>query len=321
MTVVIAVSTDVAMLAAKVIAAVLTGSAALFAESLHSLSDTANQLLLLNGLRNARTGPDLRHPFGYGAEIFFWSLLAGLGIFTVGGILAIWEGVQTLIHPGEIRSSLLGIAVLGFGCLLDGTSWLVSVRQLRGEAKQRGVSLKYHIRSTTDTAVTAVYYEDRAAVVGNLIALAGLGIQQSVGSPVSDAIAGIVVGVLLTVVGLQLARRNRDLLTNRSVSPMVLDRIRNLLAGAPEIARVGKVASIFVGPHQLLVIAEVLPLDGITGTRLCQLLDNLRRSIVELTQQSAIVSLMPVVAIEEMPAPTPGDRDYWLRLFPDEDQH
>jgi hypothetical protein len=175
-TVAIAIGTDLAMSVAKAVAAALTGSAGLFAETLHSLADTGNQLLLLKGLRGTRRRPDSSHPFGYGAELFYWSLLAALSIFIVGGVLSIWEGTQRLLHPSEVQVALLAFAVLGLGCLLDGTSWLTSVRQLRQEATARGVPLRQHIRSTTDTAVTAVYYEDAAALLGNAIALTGLGI-------------------------------------------------------------------------------------------------------------------------------------------------
>jgi hypothetical protein len=163
------------MFAAKAAAAALTGSAALFAETLHSLADTGNQLLLLTGLRRSRRRPDARHPFGYGAELFYWSLLAALGIFVAGGVLSAWEGMQRLLHPSQVQAGVVGFAVLGLGCLLDGTSWLTSVRQLRREAAARGVPFRQHLRSTTDTAVTAVYYEDAAALAGNAIALAGLG--------------------------------------------------------------------------------------------------------------------------------------------------
>jgi divalent metal cation (Fe/Co/Zn/Cd) transporter len=123
-------------------------------------------LLLLTGLRRARRRPDARYPFGYGAELFYWSLLAALGIFVAGGVLAVWEGAQRLLHPSAVQAGLLGFAVLGLGCLLDGTSWLTSMRQLRREARARGVRLREHVRSTTDTAVTAVYYEDAAALAG-----------------------------------------------------------------------------------------------------------------------------------------------------------
>jgi cation diffusion facilitator family transporter len=319
-TVAIAISTDLAMSVAKAVAAALTGSAALFAETLHSLADTGNQLLLLKGLRGTRRRPDASHPFGYGAELFYWSLLAALSIFVVGGVLSIWEGTQRLLHPSEVQAGLVGFGVLGLGCALDGTSWLTSVRQLRREATARGVRFRQHLRSTTDTAVTAVYYEDSAALLGNAIALAGLGMHQLLGSPAPDAAAGIVIGVLLAGIGLRLAARNRVLLTNRSESPVVLDRIRDLLAGDLEVAVVGQVASVYLGPHQLLVTAEIQPLDAISGLRLRQLLAELRGRVTAEIPRATLVFLTPAVAVEPQPEPTPWDNDYWLRRFPDHEQ-
>jgi cation diffusion facilitator family transporter len=319
-TVAIAIGTDLAMSVAKAVAAALTGSAALFAETLHSLADTGNQLLLLKGLRGTRRQPDASHPFGYGAELFYWSLLAALSIFAIGGALSIWEGIQHLLHPGEVQAGLLGFAVLGLGFLLDGTSWLTSVRQLRREAAARGVPFRQHLRSTTDTAVTGVYYEDTAALLGNAIALAGLGLHQLFGSPAPDAVAGIAIGGLLATIGLRLAARNRALLTNRSESPVVLDRIRDLLADDHEVAAVGKVTSIYLGPHQLLVTAEIQPLDAISGLRLRQLLAELRRRVTEAIPRATLVLLTPAAAVEPPPEPTPWDPDYWLRRFPDHEQ-
>lgn len=319
-TVAIAIGTDLAMSVAKAVAAALTGSAGLFAETLHSVADTGNQLLLLKGLRGSRRRPDISHPFGYGAELFYWSLLAALSIFAIGGALSIWEGVQRLLHPGEVQAGLLGFAVLGLGFLLDGTSWLTSVRQLRREAAVRGVPFRQHLRSTTDTAVTAVFYEDTAALLGNAIALAGLGLHQLLGSPAPDAAAGILIGLLLASIGLRLAARNRALLTNRSESPVVLDRIRDLLAADSEVAAVGEVATVYLGPHQLLVTAEVQPLDAISGLRLEQLLAELRGRVTEAIPRAAHVFLTPVAAVEQPPEPTPWDPDYWLRRFPDHEQ-
>jgi cation diffusion facilitator family transporter len=319
-TVAIAISTDLAMSVAKAVAAALTGSAALFAETLHSLADTGNQLLLLKGLRGTRRRPDISHPFGYGAELFYWSLLAALGVFTIGGVLSIWEGIQRLLHPSEIQAGLLGLAVLGLGFLLDGTSWLASMRQLRREATARGVPFRRHLRSTTDTAVTAVYYEDTAALAGNAIALAGLGLHELLGSAAPDAVAGIVIGVLLAAIGLRLAARNRALLTNRSESPVVLDRIRDLLAADPQVAAVGQVTSVYVGPHQLLVAAEVQPQDAISGLRLLQLLGELRGRVTAAIPRATHVFLTPAVTVEPHPEPTPWDPDYWLQRFPDQEQ-
>jgi cation diffusion facilitator family transporter len=319
-TVAVAISTDLTMSVAKAVAAALTGSAGLFAETLHSLADTGNQLLLLKGLRGSRRRPDTNHPFGYGAELFYWSLLAALGVFIIGGVLSIWEGIQRLLHPSEVQLTLVGFAVLGLGCLLDGTSWLTSVRQLRREAAGRGVRFRQHLRSTTDTAVTAVFFEDAAALLGNAIALTGLGLHQLLGSPAPDAAAGIVIGLLLASIGLRLAARNRVLLTNRSESPIVLDRIRDLLVAHPEVAAVGQVASVYIGPHQLLVTAEIQPLDTISGLRLRQLLAELRGSVTAAIPRASLIFLTPVIAVEPPPEPTPWDPDYWLRRFPDHEQ-
>jgi cation diffusion facilitator family transporter len=319
-TVAIAIGTNLTMAVAKAVATLLTGSAALFAETLHSVADTGNQLLLLKGLRGSRRRPDASHPFGYGAELFYRSLLAALGVFVVGGVLSVWEGVQHLLHPGEVQLTLLGVAVLALGCLLDGISWLTSVRQLRREARVRGVRFRRHLRSTTDTAVTAVFYEDTAALIGNMTALAGLGLHQLLGTPAPDAVAGIAIGLLLAAIGLRLAARNRALLTNRSDSPVVLDRIRDLLAADPEVAAVGQVASVYVGPHQLLVMAEIEPVDPISGLRLRQLLAELRGRVAEAVPRAVQVFLTPVLAVDRPPEPTPWDVDYWLRRFPDHEQ-
>jgi divalent metal cation (Fe/Co/Zn/Cd) transporter len=129
-----------------------------------------------------------------------------------------------------------------------------------------------------------------------------------------------VIGVLLAAIGLRLAGRNHDLLTNRSESSAVLDRVRDLLAADPEVAAIGRVASVYVGPHQLLVTAEIQPSDAISGVRLGQLLAELRGRVAEAIPRAAVVFLMPVVAVEREPEPTPWDSDYWLRRFPDHEQ-
>jgi divalent metal cation (Fe/Co/Zn/Cd) transporter len=189
-----------------------------------------------------------------------------------------------------------------------------------GARQWRGIPFRQHVRSTTDTAVTAVFYEDAAALLGNAIALAGLGLHQLLGSPAPDAVAGIVIGLLLSSIGLRLAARNRALLTNRSESPVVLDRIRDLLAADLEVAAVGQVASVYVGPHQLLVTAEIQPVDTISSLRLRQLLAELRRQVTAAIPRATLVFLTPAVVVEQPAEPTPWDQDYWLRRFPDHEQ-
>jgi cation diffusion facilitator family transporter len=320
-TVLVALGTNVVMVIAKAFAAALTGSPALFAETLHSLADTSNELLLYLGLRRARRAADLRHPYGYGSEAFFWSLLAALGIFLSGGVLSIWEGIQQLLHPSVATNFIFGYAVIGLGFVIDGTSFLLSLRQLTREARARGVRLSQHVRGTTDTAVTAAYREDGAALLGGLLALAGLVAHQLTGSAIPDAFAAIAIGALLAGIGLGLVRRNRDLLTNLSESPKVLDRIRDLLLAEPEIARVGSVATLYVGPHQLLVTAEIQPVDDLSGLRLRELVEDLCGRVTDAIPRAVAVYLMPVVTAADPPAVTPFDPDYWLRRYPDPEQY
>ena len=325
-TVLVALSTNVVMVVAKAFAAALTGSPALFAETLHSLADTGNEVLLYVALHRARHPADLRHPYGYGSELFFWSLLAALSIFLTGGALSVWEGVQQLLHPGEATNFVIGYAVLGFGFVVDGTSWLRSLRQLAREARSRGVRLTQHIRSTTDTTVTAVYMEDGAALLGGMIAMVGLAAHQILtahqvrGSSIPDALAAIGIGVLLASIALRLVRRNRDLLTNLSESPRVLDQIRDLLAAHPEVTRVGTVTTLYVGPHQLLVTADIQPVDELSGLRQRQLVTELCERVTEAVPRAVAVYLMPVVAATPQPALTAFDTDYWLRRYPDPEQ-
>ena len=325
-TVLVALSTNVVMVVAKAFAAAVTGSPALFAETLHSLADTGNEVLLYIALHRARHPADLRHPYGYGSELFFWSLLAALSIFLTGGALSVWEGVQQLLHPGEATNFVLGYAVLGLGFVVDGTSWLRSLRQLAREARARGVRLSQHIRSTTDTTVTAVYMEDGAALLGGMIAMVGLAAHQFLashqvrGAAIPDALAAIGIGVLLGSIALRLVRRNRDLLTNLSESPKVLDQIRDLLLAHPEVTRVGRVATLYVGPHQLLVTAEMQPVDELSGLRQRQLVTELCERVMETVPRTVAVYLMPVVTATAQPALTAFDTDYWLRRYPDPEQ-
>jgi cation diffusion facilitator family transporter len=318
-TVIIALSTNVVMVVAKAAAAAVTGSPALFAETLHSLADTGNEVLLFSAVWSARKPPDLRHPFGYGAEVYFWSLLAALGIFLAGGALSIWEGLQQLVHPRAATDFIFGYAVLGVGFVVDGTSWVASLRQLGREARARGVRLTQHVRSTTDTTVTAVYLEDGAALLGGLIALVGLGAHQITGSSVPDSLAAIAIGVMLAAIGLRLVSRNRALLTNLSESPAVLDRIRDVLAAHPDVEQVGSTATLYVGPHQLLVTAEIQPVEELSGLRVRELVEELRAQVRSAVPRATIVYMTPVVKAEE-PILTPFDPDYFMRRYPDPEQ-
>src|ERR1051325_8314238 len=159
---------------AKGIAAALTGSPALFAETLHTVADAGNEVLLWIALRRSRRPADETHPFGYGPERYYWALLAAIGMFVVGGAVSIWDGIRALIHPPTLEAFWVGVAVLVVALVLDGLSRTVAVRQLRTQAARRQLSLRELLRESADPTVVTIYFEDTIDVLGALLALIAL---------------------------------------------------------------------------------------------------------------------------------------------------
>ncbi len=260
-TVIVAGAANLAIAVAKTIAAAVTGSAGLWAEAAHSFADTGNQALLLIGVRKSRIGADDRHPFGYGQERYFWSFLAAIGIFVVGGLLSIGEGVRSLLNPEPVRSAWVGITVLLVAGAFEGYSWHTARRQLRTEAKARRRTVIEHVSSASDPSPTAVYLEDSAALIGIGLALAALLLDLVTGHPFWDGIAGVAIGLLLIVVAVLLARRNKSLLLDESVPEDVLADLRNNLRMDGVMTQ--RLIAVYVGPSQILVCADLRAEDGL----------------------------------------------------------
>src|SRR4051794_3876784 len=207
LTVLLALGANASVAVAKALAGVLTGSAALLAEAAHSVADCATELLLLAALHRSSRPADTAHPFGYGKERYFWSLLAAVSIFASGSMFALYEGVSTLFGHGEAQStSILSYIVLAVAFLLEGTSWVQAVRQTRQESRAENRSFWAYLRLIDDPTPKTVLFEDSAALVGLLVAFAGIGLHQITGSEVWDGVASIVIGVLLAFVAYLLGR-------------------------------------------------------------------------------------------------------------------
>src|SRR5439155_18716991 len=255
-TVVVALAVNMLIASAKGVAAALSGSSALAAEAAHSVADTGNELFLLVALHRSGRPADRTHPFGYGAERFYWSLLAAIGIFVAGGLTAIWDGLRQLQHPHELEAVGVGYVVLAVSLVLDATSWRTAYRQLRGESRGRGVSLRTYLRRSSDPTSTTVFYEDTAGVIGVLFATAGVALHQLTGSAVPDALASVAVGLLLVVVAFRLAQRDRELLTNQSAAPVIVNGVRAVLVAEPGVVDVPRLEVIVIGPRTWLITAE-----------------------------------------------------------------
>ena len=214
---------------AKGVAAAVTGSPALLAETLHTVADTGNEILLLIAIRRSRQPADASHPFGYGPERYYWALLAAIGIFVVGGAVSIWEGIRALIHPPALEAFWIGVVVLVIALVLDGLSRTVALRQLRTQAARRDLSLRELLRESADPTVVTVYFEDTIDVLGALLALTALVLHRLTGSALPDALASIAIGLLLCYLATALTRRNRALLTNQAVPERYVRQLRDRL--------------------------------------------------------------------------------------------
>jgi cation diffusion facilitator family transporter len=292
--VLVALAANTTIAVAKGIAAALTGSPALLAETLHTVADAGNEVFLYVAIRRSGRPADASHPFGYGPERYYWALLAAIGMFVVGGTVSIWEGVQALLHPPALETFWVGVVVLLVALALDGTSRLVAVRQLRAQAARREVSLPQLVRESPDPTVVTVYFEDTIDVLGALLALAALVLHRVTGSGVPDALASIVIGGLLCYLALRLTRRNRQLLTNQSVPERYVQRIRARLEGEPEIDAVTRLEAVYLGPAAVLVAADVQMADGLAGADVTAALARVRADAAREVPVIARLYLTPV---------------------------
>jgi cation diffusion facilitator family transporter len=256
-TVLVAFSANLVIAVAKSAAAVLTGSASLVAEAAHSWADTGNEIFLLIADRRSRRPADRAHPIGHGREAYVWSLFAALGLFVAGGAVSVTHGVQELIHPEPAEHFGIGYIVLALSFVLEGASFLQSARQARAEAASLQRDLLEHVMATSDPTLRAVFAEDSAALTGLVIAAAGLGAHQMTGSAAPDAIASILVGVLLGVVAVVLINRNRRFLVGQEADPRVRSAAIQALLAMPEVARVTYLRLEVVGPRMVYVTGDV----------------------------------------------------------------
>lgn len=258
LTVVIALSANVLIAILKTIAAVFTASASMVAEAAHSWADAGNEIFLMIAERKSQQPADDSHPMGYGREGYIWSMFAAIGLFTAGSVVSIYHGVTQLMHPeAEEASYLWNYVVLAFSFLLEGTSFLQARKEAAEAAKERHMGLMQYVWRTSNPTLRAVFAEDSAALVGLLIAAAGIGLHQLTGNSSFDAIGSILVGVLLGVIAFFLIGRNRDFLTGQAVSPRMREQILRRMLSRPEISRVTYLHMEYVGANQVYLVAAV----------------------------------------------------------------
>ena len=295
-TVLVAGAANIVVLLAKLAAGIATGSSAMLAESAHSFADTLNQAFLYTSVRKGGRPADGDHPFGYGQERYFWSLLAAFGIFVAGAGFSVFEGILSL-HTAT-HNFVIAYVVLGVCAVAEGTSFLRAARQLRGEARRSRTEPLEHVKTSPDTTVKAALFEDTAAVIGLALAAAGLLLEQLTGSPVFDGAASIAIGVLLAVVAVRLGLDSRELLIGRAADPKLQQLIRAEIEKTPGVERLLGLQTMHVGPDSIIVAARVNLSDDARGDQV----ENLAEDIDQRLAQRLPVT--PYVFVD----PTPGGR-------------
>lgn len=287
-----ALVTNVAAALAKLLAALFTGSSAMLAEAFHGFADSGNEVLLLVAERSSRRPPDEQHPLGHGRSAYFWALVASLGVFLVGALLSVRQGIDGLIHPEHMSSFRLAYLIIAISSALDGASLIQAQRQLKAEARTLERTFREHFDLSSDPIGRAVFAEDAAALTGNLLAFAGIGLHQLTGSTIPDGIAAIIIGLLLAAVAIQLAARNGDILIGGQAPPGVRRRIEATLVAQPGIRAVNELLVTFIGPRKLWVVARVQIEPKLTGAEVEALL---RDSEDRLKKQSAFIARVDIV--------------------------
>jgi len=278
-TVVVALAANLGIALAKLAAAIISGSSAMLAESFHAMADTGNEVVLLIAQKQSQIPADEDHPLGHGRAAYFWALIAALGVFVTGALLSIREGVLELVRPEPTTSFTVTYVVLAISLLLEGTSLLRAYRQLRDEAAELERAFTEHVRLSSDPIARAVFAEDAAAVAGNVIAGTGIALEQLTGSTIPDAVAAVLIGLILGYVALELARSNGDFLIGRRAPPEIEANVRKTILRQRGVTAITELVVTFLGPRQLRVLARVDIDDGLTGAQVKSVIRRIEDSL------------------------------------------
>jgi cation diffusion facilitator family transporter len=278
----------------KIVAAIASGSSALYAEFAHSVADTTNQGLLLLSIFLAARKADEEHPLGYGGERFFWGFVAAISIFTIGATFSVYEGTEKIVSGGSALEHVgLGYLALLIAAVFEGSALAVALYHFRASARAEQRGLWEFIRRSRDPTSKTALYEDSGALVGIAIAAAGLALSSATGDRVWDGAASIGIGILLAVIALVLARESRKLLLGRSPERDEREAIRRAIEGTPGVERLLDLDAVHLGPDEILVAADVEFNDGLDAEGVEDAIDEVERRIAEAEPDATRIFIEP----------------------------
>jgi len=263
----------------KIIASAITGSSAMLSEAVHSVVDTGNQGLLLWGMNRSSKPADERHPFGYGMELYFWTFVVAILIFAIGAGVSLYEGFSKLNNPHTVKHIYINYIVLSVAMVFEGMAWTVAFREFRKRKGKMGYFKAMQV--SKDPTVFTVLFEDSAAMLGLLAAFIGLYLTQVFNLPVFDAIASIVIGIILSCTAMLLAYESKGLLIGEAASKEVVSGIRTILDRETDILSINEILTMHMGPEDVLLNISLDFHDNISAGDVERTITRLESSIKE----------------------------------------
>ncbi|MBC1241307.1 cation diffusion facilitator family transporter [Nostoc sp. 2RC] len=272
-----AMGANLAIAITKFIAAAITGSSAMISEGIHSVVDTGDQLLLLLGIHMSQKPADDRHPFGYGQELYFWTLIVAILIFAIGGGMSIYEGITHLINPSPLENPKWNYIVLVMAILFEGFSWTIALKEFLPTKGEQ--NFWQAIKNSKDPTVFTVLFEDSAAIAGLLVAFLGILLGHLLNNVYFDGIASIIIGIILAVVAVLLARESKGLLVGESADPQTIANIRSLCKTQSGVKEVIRLLTMQLAPQEVLLNLEIQFTKNLTGEEIASTVENLEAKI------------------------------------------
>lgn len=278
----------------KLWAALWTGSSAMLSESIHSVVDMGNELLLLYGMRRANRRPDRDHPFGYGREVYFWSFVVAVLIFTLGAGLSMYEGIHHILDPQPIENATASYLVLLAAAIFEGASWLLTLHKFKGGKTY--AELPDEVRHSKDPPTFIVLLEDTAALLGIATAFAGICLSQYLQEPMYDGIASIVIGVILAVTAAILGQETKGLLIGERARQSIVDSILATARELDGVVGANGVLTAHLAPHQILAALSVEFEDELKTPQIETLVIEMEGRIRELHPEIVVLFIKPQTA-------------------------